>query len=268
MIWPTAMLEELSRERERLLAQIALADDAIRSDQCSSHELRQQVLRLHNALSEYTDLEDERMPLLLGALDDWGRDEVGAMLAEHEDRRAAIASAMAEIDALGTYEQPGDVYGMTDALVHLRSSVLAALDVEEALLRNAASRTDDMNYDGSGGRPFALRDLHDPPVDPEYIAWNEAFRTRTRGERDRRRADLQDLGDLRLVLLRSVAERDRRARARGAGGAGGARIAVKRASAGAHESTTRVQREPTALSVLVGLYAVVRMPLCATPRND
>jgi hypothetical protein len=150
-MWPTAMLEEMSRERVRLLAEMALVDQSIRSAACSSHELRQQVIELRDALGAYTDLEDESMPLILRALGEWGRAEVGAMLAEHEIRREEIASAMADLDTLGTFEDPGDVYGMTDALVHLQNAVLAALDLEEALLREAADRTDAVNYDGSGG---------------------------------------------------------------------------------------------------------------------
>jgi hypothetical protein len=145
------MLEELAREREHVRAEMAVAERSIQSDACTSHELRRQVLTLRTALCAYTDLEDELMPLLLGALGEWGRGEVHSMLAEHEIRRTAIVSALADLDALGTYDEPGDVYRMTDALVHLRAAVLLALDAEQGLLGNAADRTDAMNYDGSGG---------------------------------------------------------------------------------------------------------------------
>ena len=127
------------------------ADRSIRSERCTALELRGQVLSLRDALCMYTELEDELMPLLLGALGEWGNDQVGSMWTEHANRRIGLSTAVCDLDALGDAEVPGDVYGMTDALVHLNTAVLAALDAEESLLRHAWDRTDDMNYDGSAG---------------------------------------------------------------------------------------------------------------------
>jgi hypothetical protein len=151
MIWPAAMIDELARGRDRVRTEIARAEGSIRSERSTSLELRSRVLALRGALCEYTDLEDELMPYVLKALGEWGDDQIGSMWIEHANRRIGLESAVCDLEALGDWDDPGDVYGMTDALVHLGIVVRSALDAEQALLRRATDRTDDMNYNGSGG---------------------------------------------------------------------------------------------------------------------
>jgi hypothetical protein len=140
MMWPVAMLEELARERSRLRREIARSDTALGSADCSASELRSRVLMLRDAIGAYTDVEDELIPQVLKTLGSWGEGERSAMITEHSRRRATLESARRDLEALGTYEAPGDVYGITDVLVNLRSAVSVALDDEERLFRDAALR--------------------------------------------------------------------------------------------------------------------------------
>jgi hypothetical protein len=134
------MLEELDGERARLRREIARSDAALGSADCSANELRSRVLVLRDAIGAYTDVEDELMPQVLKTLAAWGEEERSAMIVEHSRRRASLESVRRDLDALGTYEVPGDVYGITDVLLNLRSAVSRALDDEERLFRDAALR--------------------------------------------------------------------------------------------------------------------------------
>jgi hypothetical protein len=146
------MLEELSAERRRLRAELARADRAVEKASCSAGELRRLLVTLRDAHRSYTDLEDELMPQVLGALGAVRGDvDVASMRDEHARRRSSLDAALAAMDGLGTYESPGDVYAMTDALVVFMNAVSAALYAEERLLRSASDRTEAMNNDGFSG---------------------------------------------------------------------------------------------------------------------
>jgi len=143
---PGQVYTRLLEERSRLRATVAAVSSTL-ATVSHADELRESALCLRNAVSDYTDVEDQLLPEVLRGLDAWGAERVNQMFAEHGRRRENLVEELSAIDASGC-----DPFRVKRLLIELITVVLSALATEEEqLLRPDVLRDDDTNVDEFGG---------------------------------------------------------------------------------------------------------------------